>query len=206
MNSGSIGKTASVTISKFLSFVLRHKPESIGLALDPQGWAFIEVLIDKSKAAGVSFTKEQLLHVVETSEKKRFSVSADGQRIRAAQGHSVPVNLGLSPQVPPTFLYHGTASRFIESILTEGIRAGARQQVHLSSDQFTAMTVGARHGKPIVLVVDASRMHAARYQFFLAENGVWLTDHVPTQFFAISSTNSTDADSAITSRHPKPSV
>lgn len=207
MRPGDIANPSSLTISKFLSFVLRHKPESIGLALDPQGWTFIDQLIDKSNAAGVTFTRDQLLDVVETSEKKRFSLSSDGLQIRAAQGHSIPVNLGLSPKLPPKLLYHGTASRFIESILSEGLRAGTRQQIHLSADQATARAVGVRHGKPVVLAVDALRMHASGFKFFLADNGVWLTDHVPTDFFApISSTTSNDADSATTSRHPKPSV
>jgi putative RNA 2'-phosphotransferase len=122
-----------VQLSKFLSFVLRHKPDAIGLALDPQGWASIDELTEKANAAGTQFGREDLLHVVETSDKKRFSVSDDGQRIRAAQGHSVSVELGLSPQVPPPVLYHGTATRFVESILSEGLRPQDRQHVHCRS-------------------------------------------------------------------------
>ena len=119
-----------VQFSKFLSFVLRHKPDAIGLALDSQGWVGIDELIKKGNAAGTQFTREDLLHVVKTSDKKRFSISADGLRIRAAQGHSVSVDLGLSPQEPPPVLYHGTAIRFIDSILREGLKPQGREQVH----------------------------------------------------------------------------
>lgn len=190
----------AVQLSKFLSFVLRHKPESIGLTLDSQGWASIDELIAKSDAAGTRLNREDLQHVVETSDKKRFSVSADGQRIRAAQGHSVSVELGLSPQEPPPLLYHGTATRFVDAILAEGLKPQSRQQVHLSADEATAHRVGQRHGKSAILKVDALRMHAKGFQFFLADNGVWLTDHVPPEFLAPSSST---ADSAMTSRQPK---
>jgi putative RNA 2'-phosphotransferase len=175
----------SVQLSKFLSFVLRHKPDAIGLVLDPQGWASINELVEKGNAAGTQFSREDLLHVVETSDKKRFSVSADGLRIRAAQGHSVTVELGLSPQEPPSVLYHGTATRFVESILSEGLKPQVRQQVHLSADEATAWRVGQRHGKPAILKVEALRMHAKGFKFFLADNGVWLTDQVPPEFLAL---------------------
>jgi putative RNA 2'-phosphotransferase len=191
----------SAQLSKFLSFILRHKPDAIGLALDPQGWTAIDELIAKSNAAENLFSREELLHVVETSEKKRFSISADGQRIRAAQGHSVAVELGLSPQEPPSVLYHGTATRFVDSILLEGLKPQSRQQVHLSADEATAHRVGQRHGKPTILKVEAFRMHAKGFEFFLANNGVWLTDQVPPEFLIPSS--SSKADSAITSRQPK---
>jgi len=177
-------------LSKFLSFVLRHKPEAIGLMLDPQGWAPIEDLIAKSDAAGTHFSRQDLLHVVESSEKKRFTLSADGQCIRAAQGHSIAVELGLSPQEPPSVLYHGTATRFVDAILSEGLKPQARQQVHLSVDEATAHRVGQRHGTPVILVVEALRMHQQGFPFFLADNGVWLTDQVPPQFLASASRNS----------------
>ena len=172
----------TTSLSKFLSFVLRHEPGAIGLTLDAQGWASIEELRTKSEAAGTVFSREDLLHVVATSDKKRFVLSADGGRIRAAQGHSVSVDLGLSPSEPPRVLYHGTATRFLEAILAEGLKPQARQQVHLSADEVTARSVGQRHGKPVVLVVDAWRMHQAGFAFFLADNGVWLTDAVPPEF------------------------
>jgi putative RNA 2'-phosphotransferase len=177
----------SVKLSKFLSFVLRHKPDSIGLVLDPQGWVGIDELIEKSDAAGTRFNRDELRHVVETSDKKRFSVSADGLSIRAAQGHSVAVELGLPPREPPLTLYHGTATRFVAAILLEGLKPQSRQQVHLSIDLATAQHVGQRHGKPFVFTVDALRMHRQGFNFYLADNGVWLVDQVPPEFLTPNS-------------------
>ena len=174
-----------VQLSKFPSFVLRHKPDAIGLTLDLQGWTSIDELIAKSDATGTRFNRADLLHVVETSDKKRFSLSEDGQRIRAAQGHSVAVELGLSPQEPPSILYHGTAMRFIDSILSDGLKPQSRQQVHLSADEATAHRVGQRHGKSTILKVEALRMHSEGFKFFLADNGVWLIDQVPPEFMTI---------------------
>lgn len=191
----------SILLSKFFSFILRHKPETIGLILDQQGWVTVDELIAKSVAAGMLVSRKDLMHVVNTSEKKRFSLTEDGKRIRAAQGHSVTVALGLQPQEPPRILYHGTTSRFMESILAEGLKPQLRQQVHLSVDEPTAYQVGLRHGKSIILKVEAIRMHEDNFQFFLADNGVWLTDQVPPEFLTLSSTSV--ADSAITSRQPK---
>jgi putative RNA 2'-phosphotransferase len=191
----------SSQLSKFLSFVLRHKTDGIGLTLDPHGWASIDELIAKSDATGTRFNRADVLNVVETSDKKRFSISADGLHIRAAQGHSVSVELGLSPQEPPTVLFHGTATRFVDSILSEGLKPQSRQQVHLSADEATAYRVGQRHGKPAIFKVEALRMHAKGFKFLLADNGVWLTDQVPPEFLTPSS--SSTADSATTSRQPK---
>ena len=174
-------------LSKFLSLVLRHKPDAIGLELDSQGWADIEQLIDKANVAGTNFGRTELLHVVETSDKKRFSISADGLRIRAAQGHSVSVELGLSPKEPPPVLFHGTATRFVKAILEQGLKPQARQQVHLSLDKETARRVGQRHGKPHIFKVDALAMQANGFKFYLADNGVWLTDRVPPEFLVASS-------------------
>lgn len=179
----------TVQLSKFLSFVLRHKPDAIGLTLDTQGWASIDELLARSDAAGIRFNREDLLQIVETSDKKRFSLAQDGLHIRAAQGHSVTVALGLSPQEPPSILYHGTATRFVDSILSEGLKPQARQQVHLSADEATAYRVGQRHGKPVILKVDALRMHTKGFKFFLADNGVWLTDQVPPEFLHITALN-----------------
>lgn len=173
-----------VTLSKFLSFVLRHKPDSIGLRLDPQGWVGIDELIEKGNAAGILFSRDHLRRVVESSDKKRFSISADGLRIRAAQGHSVAVELGLPPREPPLTLYHGTATRFVEAILSEGLKPQSRQQVHLSIDPATAQRVGQRHGKPFIFRIDALRMHRQGFNFHLADNGVWLVDQVPPEFLA----------------------
>jgi putative RNA 2'-phosphotransferase len=173
-------------LSKFLSFVLRHKPDSIGVVLDSQGWVSVDELIAKSHASATRFTREDLLRVVETSEKKRFTLSADAQMIRAAQGHSVAVDLELTPKEPPAILYHGTATRFLDSILVEGLNAKSRQQVHLSFDSATAKLVGQRHGRPAVLKVDARSMHAQGFKFFQADNGVWLVDHVPPKFLTLA--------------------
>jgi putative RNA 2'-phosphotransferase len=194
-------RSRAVDLSKFLSFVLRHKPEVIDLTLDSQGWVAIDELITKSSAAGTQFSREELMHIVESSDKKRFSVSVDGQRIRAAQGHSVAVNLGLVPRCPPDVLYHGTATRFVDSILSEGLKPQGRQQVHLSTDVATARRVGQRHGKPAILKIDAAGMRAKGLLFFLADNGVWLTDHVPAEF--LLPLPSRETDSATTSRQPK---
>jgi putative RNA 2'-phosphotransferase len=173
-----------VQLSRFLSFVLRHKPDAIGLALDQQGWASINELLEKGNAAGVRFDREDLLQVVETSDKKRFSLSSDSLRIRAAQGHSVAVELGLLPQEPLPVLYHGTATRFVDSILSDGLKPQSRKHVHLSVDEDVAQRVGRRHGKPAVFKVDALCMHAKGYRFYRADNGVWLTDHVPPEFLS----------------------
>lgn len=189
-----------IQLSKFLSYILRHKPDAIGLMLDPQGWISINELLAKSDAAGTRFSREDLLQIVATSDKKRFSISADGLRIRAAQGHSVTVELDLSPQKPPPVLYHGTATKFVESILSAGLKPQARQQVHLSADEATAHRVGQRHGKPVIFKIKALRMHAKGFKFYLADNGVWLTDQVPPEFLAPSSSTT---DSATTSRQPK---
>lgn len=172
----------SKEISKFLSYVLRHAPETIGLRLDPNGWAEIDELVSKSKKAGKRFDLDTLRTVVAENDKQRFTLSENGRRIRAAQGHSVAVDLALKASEPPALLYHGTASRNLDAIFAEGLKAGRRQQVHLSLDPETARKVGERHGKPTVLSVDAVRMHVAGFTFSRADNGVWLTDYVPAEF------------------------
>jgi putative RNA 2'-phosphotransferase len=170
-----------VSTSKFLSLVLRHEPEKIGLQLDSQGWVSINELL--SKAAGkLPLTVELLHEVVRTSDKQRFAISEDGTRIRANQGHSVPVELGLVPHVPPEQLYHGTATRFLDSIRRQGLLRGDRHHVHLSADTETAIKVGTRHGQPAVLIVHAGDMHRAGHVFFRSDNGVWLVAHVPPAF------------------------
>jgi putative RNA 2'-phosphotransferase len=171
--------------SKFLSYVLRHAPDSIGLTLDANGWADISDLLTKAAASGTSLDGATLEAVVATSDKKRFTLSADGSRIRAAQGHSVTVELDLAPTTPPETLYHGTATRFLGAIRLEGLKPGSRQQVHLSADEVTAMAVGQRHGKPVVLRVAAGAMHTGGHVFTRADNGVWLVDAVPPQFLGI---------------------
>ncbi|MES2036718.1 MAG: RNA 2'-phosphotransferase [Pseudomonadota bacterium] len=164
--------------SKFLSYVLRHQPDSIGIALDAQGWTEIAALMGQAAKHGKRFKLEDLHEAVRTSDKQRFAISDDGLRIRANQGHSVAVDLALPVTVPPDVLYHGTASRFIASIMKDGLRAGSRHHVHLSANTTTARTVGARHGAPVILQVMAKQMHEDGIQFFVSANGVWLCDSV----------------------------
>jgi putative RNA 2'-phosphotransferase len=174
-----------VSTSKFLSLVLRHQPEVIGLILDDSGWADIDALIRLSQAHK-PLTRALIEQVVEENNKQRFTIGEDGRRIRANQGHSIGVDLGPVPATPPTLLYHGTATRFVEAIRREGLAKRSRQHVHLSADMNTATTVGARHGKPCVLIVRAGEMAAAGHAFFRSENGVWLTDAVPVVFIDFS--------------------
>jgi putative RNA 2'-phosphotransferase len=168
-----------VSKSKFLSLVLRHKPEEIGLVLDQNGWASIDELIDLASASGTKLSRPQIESIVANSDKQRFAISPDGMKIRANQGHSVDIALGLAPQTPPEQLYHGTATRFLESIRASGLHSASRQHVHLSSDLATAEKVGSRHGKPVVLTVESGRMARDGHLFYVSENGVWLTDAVP---------------------------
>ena len=167
-----------VATSKLLSYVLRHRPDSIGLALDANGWTGVDELLARLAAAGHAVDRALLERVVAYNDKQRFAFSDDGTRIRASQGHSVAVDLALAPSMPPDVLYHGTASRFLKSILAAGLRASGRHHVHLSADVDTARRVGARHGFPAVLQVDARRMHADGLAFYRSDNGVWLTDAV----------------------------
>jgi putative RNA 2'-phosphotransferase len=171
-----------VRLSKFLSLVLRHKPEEIGLTLDEQGWADLADLIDRANRRGVALTRELVERIVATNDKKRFALSPDGAKIRANQGHSVEVDLGLEPRQPPELLFHGTATRFLPGIREKGLLPGKRQHVHLSLDEPTAITVGRRHGKPVVLRVRSGEMYRAGHAFYLAANGVWLTERVPLAF------------------------
>ncbi len=169
-------------ISKFLSFVLRHHPEAIGITLDLEGWTDIAVLIVAAARDGKQLDRDLIQAVVTTSDKKRFAISDDGLRIRAVQGHSTEsVDIGFVAKLPPGFLYHGTATRFLESIQQGGLLPGSRQYVHLSQDEQTAIAVGQRHGKPVVLKINASLMHEQGFKFFQAENGVWLTEKVPPE-------------------------
>jgi putative RNA 2'-phosphotransferase len=170
---------ALVSTSRFLSKVLRHAPESVGLALDEAGWAEVEALMAAARRAGVALDRPTLERVVAENDKKRFAFSADGRLIRASQGHSVGVELGLEPVEPPEVLFHGTADRNVEPILREGLRPGRRTHVHLSADEATAVTVGRRHGRPVVLRVAAGRLHRAGHPFYRSDNGVWLTPSVP---------------------------
>ncbi|PIT34519.1 RNA 2'-phosphotransferase [Snodgrassella alvi] len=172
-----------IKTSKFLSYILRHKPETIDITLDQQGWVNIEYLIKQANLHGEQLTRNIIEVVVKTSDKKRFTISEDGLKIRAAQGHSTDqVHISHNAQKPPEFLYHGTATRFMNSIKQQGLIAGSRHYVHLSADVNTAIKVGTRHGSPIVLQIHALIMYQAGYQFYLAGNGVWLVQTVPKQY------------------------
>ena len=170
--------TDLVAVSKFLSFVLRHAPEEADLVMDRAGWVEIGQLLVNAPAH-LELDRTLLDQVVASSGKQRFAVSDDGTMIRANQGHSVAVDLGLESKTPPDVLFHGTAKRFLEAILSEGLVPGERQDVHLSADEETAVAVGNRHGKPVVLRVDAKALHESGHPFRQADNGVWLTGHVP---------------------------
>lgn len=172
--------SSDVKISKLLSYVLRHKPEAIDLTLDKQGWAKIDDLIKKSKK--VKLSRDAVFRVVRNSDKQRFIISEDEDYIRANQGHSIKVDLGLIPTSPPDLLFHGTATRFLEAILSQGLQKMNRHHVHLSTDEETAEKVGSRHGKLQILVIDSLAMNKAGHVFYVSENGVWLTDHVPQEF------------------------
>ena len=173
------------TVSKFMSLVLRHEPETIGLRLDPAGWAGVDELLDGMANHGQRVTRDELAHVVATSDKQRFVLSDDGSRIRANQGHSVAVDLGYPPQRPPDVLYHGTAAQFATSIRTKGLERMARHAVHLSGSAEQTLRVAQRKGKPVLVTIDAKRMHADGYAFARSPNGVWLTDHVPPQYLSV---------------------
>lgn len=177
-------KERATSISKYLSLVLRHNPAAAGVTLDAEGWLSVEDLLSGAARHGHSFTRAELEEVVQTNEKQRFAFSPDAQRIRANQGHSVSVELGLTPETPPGILYHGTVDRFLSSIMSRGLEKRSRQHVHLSPDVETATRVGSRRGKPIILKIDAASMHSAGFSFFCSANGVWLTDHVPPQYIS----------------------
>jgi len=168
--------------SKFLSFILRHKPEEVGLTLDAAGWVRIDVLLRALKKAGRPMSQQELAALVAGNDKKRFTISGDGGFIRAAQGHSIHVELSLSALVPPEALYHGTARQNLDGIFLDGLKPMGRQHVHLSASPSDAEKVGKRHGKPVVLQVPALRMHEEGHVFFVADNGVWLVDNVPVRY------------------------
>ncbi|MFJ4785946.1 RNA 2'-phosphotransferase [Streptomyces sp. NPDC088794] len=170
----------TVKVSKCLSKHLRHQPERIGLTLDEAGWVEIDVLIAAAAAHGFRFTRDELDHVVAANDKQRFAV--DGTRIRASQGHSVEVDLGLPPATPPPYLYHGTVAANLDAIRAEGLRPMNRHDVHLSPDRETATRVGARRGRPVVLSVDTAAMHRDGHEFQVSANGVWLTKAVPAEY------------------------
>ena len=168
--------------SRFLSLILRHKPEEVGLTLDTNGWCSVSDLLKALPKHGRFLSQDELDFLVESNDKKRFEFSPDGKRIRAVQGHSVEVKLMYDAIEPPEILFHGTATRFLDSIKASGIVKGSRQQVHLSDRIPTALKVGQRHGSPVVIPVSARVMHKDGLLFYKAPNGVWLTDEVPARY------------------------
>jgi len=183
-----------ISTSKYLSLILRHRPETIGLSLDAEGWVDIDILIGAANRHGKRLSLELVHRVVAENDKQRFALSDDGLRIRASQGHSIrTVDLNLAPVEPPAQLYHGTVAAFLDSIRRQGLLKRSRNHVHLSTDADTARRVGLRRGKPIVLVIESQAMHADGYKFFLSKNGVWLTDSVPVRYIQFPNARDTGA-------------
>ena len=180
-----ISEKQQTQISKFLSLVLRHKPETIGITLDQNGWININELIEKSNKYGVQFNRETLNHIVATNSKKRFAISESFDKIRASQGHSVKIELGYINKMPPEILFHGTSEKSVSSILEKGLKRQNRQHVHLSNDIETANKVGQRHGKPYIFEVLAEQMYNDNFEFFISDNGVWLTENVPNKYLNV---------------------
>ena len=172
-------------ISKFLSLVLRHKPEEIGLTLEDGGWVPVEKLLAACAAYGKNFSLVELREVVETNDKRRFSFDESGSNIRANQGHSIEVEMDFEEKAPSAALYHGTAEKNLRLILAEGLKKMARHHVHLSAERETARAVGARYGKPVILQIDIAKMLAEEYKFYVSANGVWLVDAVPPEFLKV---------------------
>jgi putative RNA 2'-phosphotransferase len=177
-----LNEKENTKISKFLSLVLRHQPDTIGIELDDNGWTNTQILLEKLNENGLKIDLGVLKYIVETNAKKRFAFNETFEKIRANQGHSVQVELGYRAQIPPTILYHGTGQNAVNSILQTGLDKRQRHHVHLSADIETATKVGQRHGKPFIFKVLAAAMHREGFTFFLSDNGVWLTDNVPVQY------------------------
>lgn len=170
------------SISKFMSLVLRHRPDSIGIELTEAGWVAVDQLLPAMNKAGRKIDSDLLQTVVRENDKQRFQFNDDGSMIRATQGHSVEVELGHASATPPDVLCHGTPTKFVEPIQREGLTKQKRHHVHLHADATLASSVGQRRGAPVVLTIDSKAMAAAGYVFFVTPNDVWLTDHVPPEF------------------------
>lgn len=175
-----------IRLSKFLSLILRHKPDEIGITLDENGWTDTQILIEKINQTDLTIDFEKLKHIVDTNPKKRFAFDDTSKDIRANQGHSVEVELGYKSLKPPAILYHGTGQKSVSSILESGLEKRSRHQVHLSKDKETANNVGQRHGVPVIFDVLAEHMFDDGYEFYLSENGVWLTDRVPVKYLKLN--------------------
>lgn len=176
-------RARAIRISKLLSLALRHEPAVLGLVLDDSGWADVDAVLAGLSTKGEPITRADLEAIVAGSDKQRFAL--EGARIRANQGHSIDVELGLARREPPEVLYHGTVARFLHAIREQGLVKGQRTHVHLSADVRTAEIVAKRRGTPVVIEVLARAMHETGHAFYLSENGVWLTEHVPARFLEI---------------------
>lgn len=172
-------------LSKFLSLVLRHKPEAAGISLDSKGWVDIDILIAVLSSGGVDVTRDELLNVVNNSDKQRFAISDDGTRIRANQGHSVDIDLKFQQKIPPDVLLHGSAHKFLDGILSSGLHKMKRHHVHLTESADVARQVGSRHGKPVVLRIDSKAMYQHGHVFYRSDNGVWLVDSVAPEYLSV---------------------
>lgn len=184
-----IDERSHTQLSKFLSLILRHKPEIIGISLTEQGWVDTQTLIKKMNEYGKEIDFETLSIVVASNNKKRFGFNEDKSKIRANQGHSLNIDLGYAQKTPPNILYHGTAQKNTDSIFKTGLEKRKRHQVHLSKDIETAYKVGQRHGKPVILKILAKEMHEDGFGFFESENKVWLTDNVPIKYITTNENN-----------------
>jgi putative RNA 2'-phosphotransferase len=195
MVAGTVSRTIEPAMSKlqkpsqigrFLCLVLRHRPDTLGITLSSDGWVDISILLKALNGHGTPLDAASLAEIVASDDKQRFAVSENGLRIRANQGHSLPVQLDYKPQAPPENLFHGTPTRFLNSIRANGLIKGQRHHVHLSADTATARKVGERRGTAAILKIRASEMHAQSFLFYQSDNGVWLTDHVPVEFIDFS--------------------
>lgn len=171
-----------IDISRFMSLILRHRPDQIGISLDEHGWANVDELIAGIAVKAPNFNMEILEEIVRTDEKQRYSFNEDKTLIRANQGHSIPVDVELEEKEPPEVLWHGTGEKYVSSIDEQGLIPKSRLYVHLSKDEETAVKVGKRHGKPVLYRVSAFKMHQDGYKFYLSANGVWLTKEVPVKY------------------------
>lgn len=173
-----------VKLSRFLSLILRHKPEEIGLTLDNQGYLSVDELIEGINNTGRVIDKRILDEILSSDNKQRYSYDSTGTKIRANQGHSIEVDVGLLEKTPPATLYHGTSGKHIDDIMKHGLNKMTRTYVHLSEDYDTAVNVGSRRGAPVILKIDTAKMNEAGHEFYLSKNGVWLTDDVPAKFIS----------------------
>lgn len=172
----------SQRMSKFLSLILRHKPETVGVELDKNGWTEVETLLIKLNESGTKLDQSELAYLVNTSDKKRFAISECGKKIRANQGHSIKIDLAYDPAEPPEFLFHGTPLKVLSRIRANGLSKMKRHHVHMNAAPEPCIAVAQRYGKPVILKIHAARMHASGFAFFVSANQVWLTEKVPPEY------------------------